>query len=186
MQLTVAKVGGSLFDLPDLRDRLGQWAATLPGPVLFVPGGGDGVNVIRGFDRLYGLGEEKSHWLALRVLTINAQILGLLLGAEVVPDATLASPVTILDPYQFCLADEGRPGALPHGWRVTSDAIAARMAEFASAELVLLKSVDLPRNTDWAAAARAGLVDETVDAIVRRSNVPVQWVNLRQLPVAPR
>src|SRR5437763_775549 len=81
----VVKVGGSLFDLPDLGERLDLWLKTLPTPeVLLVPGGGAVADVIRQLDRSHRLGEERCHWLALRALTLNAHFL-----ADVVPRAVV-------------------------------------------------------------------------------------------------
>ena len=180
MKLTVAKVGGSLFDLPDLRERLTGWTRGLPGPVLLVPGGGEGADVIRRLDRRHQLGEELAHWLALRVLAVNAQFLAGLLDTGVVP-RPVASGVTVLDAHEFCLADEDRPGALGHTWNVTSDAVAARVAEIAGADLVLLKSTPLATGVSWANAAAAGLVDVTFATVVERAKLRVSWVNLRAL-----
>jgi aspartokinase-like uncharacterized kinase len=176
--LTVAKVGGSLNELPDLRKRLRTWLAGAAGPVLLVPGGGAAADIVRHLDRLHGLGEEAAHWLALRVLTMNAHFLGRLVGAPVV-ESPGETTVAVLDPHAYCLADEARAGVLPHSWHATSDAVAARVAEVARADLVLLKSADLPQGISWSEAATAGLVDETFDSIVRRAGLRVTWVNLR-------
>src|SRR5438876_877643 len=79
-ETVVIKVGGSLFDLPDLsarlRNYLRQWE---PLQILLVPGGGGTANVIRTFDQLHHLGEERAHWLALRALAVNAHFLAELL-----------------------------------------------------------------------------------------------------------
>lgn len=179
MNLTVAKVGGSLFDLPDLRPRLAGWVQALCNSVLLIPGGGRGADVIRRLDRLHGLGEEAAHWLALRVLTVNAEFLAALLETKVVPRPVAASGVTVLDPHAFFLADEGRPGALGHTWDATSDAVAARVAELSGADVVLLKSTELPTGMTWPGAATAGLVDPTFAAVVGRANLRASWVNLR-------
>src|SRR5579862_134578 len=80
--LTVVKIGGSLYDLPDLRSRLQRWLDRLPGRILLVPGGGRTTDVIRDFDAVHSLGEERSHWLALRALALNAVCL-----ADLLPDA---------------------------------------------------------------------------------------------------
>ncbi len=56
----VVKVGGSLFDLPDLGPRLVQFLARLPTrEIILVPGGGPIADLIRKFDQLHGLGEER-------------------------------------------------------------------------------------------------------------------------------
>lgn len=176
--LTVAKVGGSLYDLPDLRERLRTWLAGAAGPVVLVPGGGPATDVVRHLDRVHRLGEDAAHWLALRVLTVNAHFLGRLIGAPVV-ESPGDEAMAVLDPHAYCVADEARAGALPHSWQATSDAVAARVAEASRADLVLLKSTDLPSATAWDDAARAGLVDETFASVVRRAGLRVAWVNLR-------
>lgn len=187
MGLVVAKVGGSLFDLPDLRQRLVRWLESAGSPVLVVPGGGAGANVIRQIDGVHRIGEEQAHWLALRILTVNAHFLAGLLTAPVVAAAgSPALPLALLDPLRFCLDDEGHPGALPHCWKVTSDSIAARVAEASSARLVLLKSVHLPADLAWEAAGAAGLVDAMFGKLVGRARLDVKWVNLRTPDFLPR
>ncbi len=64
--MLVVKVGGSLYDLPDLGPRLRGFLASLKDvDRLIVPGGGATTDAIRLFDRDHGLGPEQSHWLAL-------------------------------------------------------------------------------------------------------------------------
>jgi aspartokinase-like uncharacterized kinase len=183
----VVKVGGSLFDLPDLGPRLRRWLEGTSGGVLLVPGGGDAADVVRAFDRRHVLGEERSHWLALCALSLNARFLAALLpGAEVIADIAAwarvagSASVAVLDAHAFVLADDGRPGALPHRWEVTSDCVAARAAVVAGCRrLTLLKSTDLPADTDWTAAGRLGLVDTHFVRVVGPEKVEVRWVNFR-------
>ena len=164
----VVKVGGSLFDLPDLGPRLLQWLTQQPSrDLLLVPGGGAAADVVRQYDRWHALGEERAHWLALSALTFTAHLLASLLPrAVVVPDARAVAVewaqenIPILDPYAFAQADEGEPGSLPHSWEVSSDSVAARLARVSrAAELILLKSVSLPEDVDWIDAGKRGLVD---------------------------
>ncbi len=145
---TVVKVGGSLYDLPDLGARLRTWLARLGSwsRILLVPGGGVTADAIRHLDRTHQLGEEASHWLAIQVLSINARFLQTFLPmARLV--ATVAdaedSETCILDPFPFFQEDEGRHDHLPHVWQVTSDSLAVRVAKLTAArELILLKSTD--------------------------------------------
>ncbi|MCI0459163.1 MAG: hypothetical protein L0Z62_19575 [Gemmataceae bacterium] len=182
--LTVVKVGGSLYDLADLGPRLRAWLRSLSGPVLLVPGGGAAVDVVREQDRRHELGEEVSHWLALRALTFNAHFLQALLpGSAVIahPAMNPSAALTILDAHAFALADEGKRGCLPHTWEVTSDSIAARAAVVAGARrLVLLKSVPTPAGMTWEEAGRLGLVDSWLSHVLCEApHLEVSAVNLR-------
>jgi len=184
----VAKVGGSLFDLSELRDRLRVWLSGLRGrPVLLVPGGGPVAEAIRRFHQTHRLDEGTAHWLALRVLTVNAHFLAALLDVRLVAaPGSLVEQLGIIDAHAFCQLDEGQTGALEHSWRVTSDSIAARVAGVAGGDLVLLKSTDLPEGLTWNEASRAGLVDEAFATAVSNNRVHVSWVNLRAGDLAPR
>jgi aspartokinase-like uncharacterized kinase len=167
----VVKVGGSLFDLPDLGSRLEAWLKTLDGSdVVLVAGGGSAADLIREMDRIHGLGEEKSHWPALRALSLTADVLAALAPAS----------LRVFDLYAFACADEHRPGCLPHRWDVTSDSLAARVAEVMQArELVLLKSVTIPPDMDWAEASRRGFVDAYFPTMIARG-VKARAINLRE------
>jgi aspartokinase-like uncharacterized kinase len=179
--LQVVKMGGSLYDLPDLGRRLQQVLAALgPADRLIVPGGGPTADVIRAFDRDHRLGPEPSHWLALRACALNAHFLACLLpGTRVVSLPEECQGIAILDPFEFVRDDEGRPGCLPHCWDATSDSVAARVAVAARARLVLLKSISLPDGMSWHVAAAAGHVDPIFPDIVVDAGLDVRAINLR-------
>lgn len=186
-QPIVVKVGGSLFDLRDLGQKLRAWLHELPTTkVLLVPGGGPTANVIRDLDRWHALGEERSHWLALFAMTLNAHFLATLLETTVIaqltscPAAWAKGDVPILDMHAFAQQDEGRPGALPHRWSVTSDSFAARVAFCLEAgQLILLKSIDVARDVSWAEAGRRGFVDPYFAELIQ-DRFSVTAVNLRR------
>jgi aspartokinase-like uncharacterized kinase len=190
MPSLVVKVGGSLYDLPDLGTRLSRWLA-LQGvaDMVLIPGGGRTADVIRAFDACHGLGEEKAHWLALRALTLNAYLLAdLLPGARVVQSLDECAPplehLSILDPFRFARWDEAtHPDAcLPHSWDATSDSLAARVAVVAEARrLCLLKSASAqPHNMDWL-EPESGYVDPLFKAVLTRSHhrCTIEAFNLR-------
>jgi aspartokinase-like uncharacterized kinase len=183
----VVKVGGSLFDLPDLRERLNALLRSLSTHrILLVPGGGVMADVVRELDCRHELGEEKAHWLALRALSLSARFLVHLLPTSEVVNAVADCPgvwehgkVAILDAFAFACDDEGKARSLPHHWDVTSDSIAARVAEVSGARrLLLLKSVDLPKGIAWNEAGRRGLVDCYFGQAVPPT-VAVEAINLR-------
>jgi aspartokinase-like uncharacterized kinase len=178
--LLVVKVGGSLYDLPDLGPRLRRFLASLgEGDRLIVPGGGSTAAVVRAFDRTHHLGQELSHWLALRACAVNAHFLAHLLpGASVIAAPEQCRGAAVLDPFAFLRADEGRPGCLPHHWDAASDSVAARVAVVTQAPLVLLKSITLPEPVNWSEAAAAGQVDLLLPGFVA-AGLSVRAVNLR-------
>jgi aspartokinase-like uncharacterized kinase len=190
--VVVVKVGGSLYDLPDLRLRLCNWLDSLDTPrVVLVPGGGPTAEVIRLLDHRHGLGEEKSHWLALRALSLNAYFLAdLLPGAAVIDTGENCArlwarhQVPVLDAARFAERDEHEPGRLAHSWDVTSDSLAARVAIVLQAQqLVLLKSVTFPEWTDWSEASHQGLVDRAFRSVLAEApTLSVRSVNLRVWP----
>ena len=182
MNKVVVKVGGSLYDLPDLESRLRRFLASLETKaVLLVPGGGALADAVRKLDCNHFLGEEVAHWLALRALTVAAHFVSALLpGPPIVehPEQWKHGSLTVLDPYAFARLDQGRAGDLPHCWNVTSDSFAARAARLAGAQrLMLLKSVTIPPGLDWRAAASRGWVDAYFPEAV--GDLRVQSVNLR-------
>ena len=166
--MTVIKVGGSLLDWPGLPDRLtAEVAEYASRGVVLVCGGGRFADAVRDLDRTHGLGEGRSHALALRALDLTAHVLAdLLPGSEVVADRDAIDSclqrgrVPILAPRRFLDRDDARPDALAHAWTTTTDAIAARLAvRLGAGGLLLLKSVSLPPGSSLADAARLGLVD---------------------------
>lgn len=181
LMTTVVKVGGSLFDLPELAKRLRRFLSRLDGKILVYPGGGPAANVIRAYDARHALGEEACHWLALRMLKVNAHVLDALLPEIPMRNADHASTRMLLDPFALAEADEARPGRLPHSWDVTSDSLAVRAAVIEGAsKLTLLKSVALPESIDWNEAARRGLVDAYFPkALSQAGDLNVQWLNFR-------
>src|SRR5260370_31880678 len=91
--LVVVKIGGSLFDWPELKPRLQQYLATLSGTnFILIPGGGHAADAVRELDRVHFLGEDAAHWLALHALTANAPFLAPLLGVQLVAGLSAARP----------------------------------------------------------------------------------------------
>jgi aspartokinase-like uncharacterized kinase len=170
----VVKVGGSLFDHPRLGPGLRAYLESLaPNEVLIIPGGGDLAETVRKLDRLHGLGEEASHWLALQTMAVTRAFL-----ARLIDLPAFGRRVRIADAFAFAQDDEGNSGALPHSWDATSDSIAARMAVVFGAErLTLLKSIDIPPGTPWPNAAERGWVDPYFPQIIACTAIPVESVN---------
>ena len=184
----VIKIGGSLYDMPDLGSRLQTWLRRLDHPhVLLIPGGGRAADLVRDWDRRHRLGEEKAHWLALNALAFNARFLATVLrGSKVIEDladrhgACASGDVPILNMWKWAQGDESQPDRLPHSWNVTSDSLAARVAvQIEASQLILLKSASAPEHGDWDRAAREGFVDTYFPTAIRKGHLQVCSVNFR-------
>lgn len=164
--MIVVKVGGSLYDLPQLGHKLQKYLQSLqPEQIMIMPGGGELADVIRTWDRIHALGEQSAHRLAMHTLEIAARFLRQLLG----PDA----PPMALEGLEL--------GDWPASWAVTSDSLAARAAwQFHASRLVLLKSVDIPPGTPWELAAAHGWVDRFFPRAVAGAPFGIEAINFRR------
>ncbi len=190
----VVKIGGSLYDLPDLKNRLEALLQTLGSAIVWlVPGGGELAERVRELDRIHGLGEVRAHELALRAVTLNAWFLRALLPLAEITSALPweRAPVGsywLLDGFAFWERDRHLPGTLPANWNATSDSLAARVALVSGAtRLILLKSISFPEPIDWIAVERHGGIDPLFLSFVRQNpSLEVEWINLRsELAGAP-
>jgi len=204
--LQVIKLGGSLLSDRGLKDRLTAWlAAEPPARRVMIVGGGPFADAVREADRLHQLGEEASHWLAVKTMSLTARLVHALLRDsrlssqwdDVAARRQLGSSqqceaeasrdqrqrrfnLTILDPWDFLQAEETSKDlpSLPHCWDATSDSIAARLAvRLGAEELALLKSRLPTSNSTILQASKTGYVDRLFPREAK--NLHVRCVNLR-------
>lgn len=187
-RLIVVKLGGSLFDLVPLVETLERWLARDPAAAhLFVAGGGAVVDAIEAFAARHGVTDRAAHYACIRAMQIQAELLRSLWPRLAAIDHLSAArelppgSATIYDAWQLVTRDDPLSGGptLPESWEVTSDSIAARLAELTqAAELVLLKSRLPEGEWDRDAASAAGYVDRYFAMAAKR--VPlVRCVDLR-------
>jgi aspartokinase-like uncharacterized kinase len=149
----VIKLGGSLLEWTEWVAAFRRWFVGQPAmPSVVIVGGGKLADAIRQWDRVHHLDAGDAHWLAISAMSLTAQLARRLLAeAEWTDDWSRAAEfivdpkrsLLIFDPMNFLRSVEssaaGEP--LPHGWEVTSDSIAARIAGLLRCrELALLKS----------------------------------------------
>lgn len=184
----VIKVGGSLFDLPDLGERVHGWLEAQPSACnIFVAGGGRLADEVRRQHALCPLDESRAHWLCLDAMDMMAHILhqrliGSLLSEKIADVREPRAPKTIFKIGEWVKLFEPmkyNPGTrLPETWDVTSDSIAARLAVcLGAAELVLLKSAD-PPSRDLQELAEKDYVDKFLPQLAGELP-PWRCVNLR-------
>jgi aspartokinase-like uncharacterized kinase len=183
----VFKLGGSLLDLPDLKQRIQRVINDdySGSPVLILVGGGRIVDAVRYYDSIHHLDIQASHWLCVDLMNSTAGIFQMLSGWPLLNDdgmlvdwlqfnstsLYLKSPA-IVAPAAF-YSQKLNAVALPVSWQCTSDSIAALLARLVSAtELVMLKS------TEAADASDEPLLDEAFSLAVP-AGLKVRVVNLR-------
>jgi 5-(aminomethyl)-3-furanmethanol phosphate kinase len=138
--LTVVKVGGGVGDdaLPALCATLGELGERHP--LLVVPGGAGFADAVRDADRRFEVQASTAHRMAILAMEQFGWLLSdLIPGAERRADLARvgAGRTTVLLPAALSL------DALPASWDVTSDSIAAWVADRIGARrLVLVKAVD--------------------------------------------
>ncbi len=180
----VVKLGGSLLDLPDLAQRLDQLRPEWGARPLVVVGGGGAADLVRAWDQLHELGEERSHWLALDALALTARLLATLWPVACVTlredyeRAWSHGQVPIVSAREwFEVAYRQGTPTPPHTWETTTDTIAAWIAAQTQPQsLWLLKSVPCPASL--AIATQLDLVDPLF-AEWTPAGIPIHWVNLR-------
>jgi len=194
-RLAVIKVGGSLLDWPGLPDSLDRYLRNRRlDRLVFLVGGGRFTDLIRDLDPIHQLGQIRSHHLALHSLDFTARLLEALVPRlsvvdqlDQLPGVWAQEQVPVLAPRAFLDEVEATSShPLPASWDVTSDSIAARVAQALHAnELVLMKSTSPPHGvihqTD---AARAGLVDLYFPSAAKRLT-QVFALNLRDPSASP-
>jgi aspartokinase-like uncharacterized kinase len=188
----VVKLGGSLLDLSHLPRKLHtclEEIARLESSrrAVLIVGGGRVVDALRDLDRRHELGTDKAHWLAIQALDLTASVLEAMVPVsraihriEELEPCWANGVIPILAPGNF-LKDVDSIGSdpLPESWEVTSDSIAARIADrLGSPTLYLLKSRILAPETCLEEAAQRGLVDPLFPETAARM-ARVGWINLR-------
>jgi len=159
----VVKVGGSLDrgkSLQPLMEAIQRLSRRWK--ILVVPGGGRFADGVRDACRRYHLSDTAAHWMAIVAMDQYGYLLaGLSNGGQLtrsikeVNEVLRSGGLPILLPSRLLL----RWDPLAHSWNVTSDSIAAYLAERVRAKaLVLLKDVDGIFTHDPRSDPQAGLL----------------------------
>lgn len=191
-QIRIIKVGGSLLDWSQLPSALEQWLQAQSSAVnILVAGGGQSTESIWQASQTFALSEEAAHWLCIDAMSVTSRLLAAIVtNSELVTQYKALKRRTeqpagsriVFDASQFSREHESSlPGAvLPRDWTVSSDSIAARLAEVLHADqLVLLKSSDPPA-PESRGLAEHKYVDEFFPAF-DRCRFRRRFVNLRGL-----
>jgi probable H4MPT-linked C1 transfer pathway protein len=169
--LNVVKIFGGFFSHVGSLDRVLSTIADVAenDSLLIVPGGGPFADAVRDQDKREGLSDDAAHWMAVLAMDQYAHlIVSRLRGAVLVTDppgalmAIGAGQIPVLAPYAWLR----RVDPLPHSWQVTSDSIAAWVANaMGDRRLVLVKPPG---------ATGAAIVDDYFDRV--RADLSVEVI----------
>jgi len=170
----VVKVGGSLAETGRLKDTLALIAAAHR-PVIVVPGGGKFADSVRDLQTAFRFDDRAAHRLAMLGMHQMAELY-FKLEPRLAPADSLGGFARVLAvgqipvwlPLHMCQHDE----TIPENWTITSDGLAARLAErLGHVPVVLLKSVDVDKSTTAEQLAAEGVVDPVFAAIAARAKL---------------
>ena len=167
----VVKIGGSLLGSPELERWLEIFAKFSDGNIVIVPGGGVFANAVREAQKLSKISDACAHRLA--VLAMDQ--FGLLLANMNPLIATARTEMEIDErtwqhrgivwlPSTMVLADD----SIPQSWDVTSDSLAAWLAEKLGAQHLVLVKSEKPSNSELSLRmmTKDGLVDKAFSDFV--------------------
>jgi 5-(aminomethyl)-3-furanmethanol phosphate kinase len=187
----VVKIGGSLADDPVLASWLQELASLGGGRVVIVSGGGDFADQVRLAQARWHFDELAAHNMAVLAMAQGAYML-----QGLCPDLVLAfseadigaalrrAKVPVWVPLPWLLGREDESLA---SWELTSDSLAAWLANQLNAErLLLVKSCEVAPGQqlqDWVAA---GIVDAQLPKLTQGASYPVELMHKRDLPALRR
>lgn len=186
----IIKVGGSLAETGRLSEVLALIVQARR-PVIVVPGGGQFAEKVRDLQNALRFDDASAHRLAMLGMHQMAEVY-FKLQPRLAPADSIEGIARILAigqipvwlPLQMSQDDPG----IPADWTITSDGLAARLAErMGGLPLVLLKSVEADATETAAQLAKGGVVDASFPGIVARSQLdwrilgPSQMAQLRAL-----
>lgn len=173
-EATVIKLGGSLAESGRLQSAV-RIVAGARVPLVVVPGGGSFAEAVRIAQANLGFSDAAAHRLAILAMHQTAHMLAAL-EPRLVPVETLAGMwrelthgrIPVWLPWKLSARDT----TIPADWSVTSDGLAARLAErLGGVPVVLVKSCAVPRDATLLPLARSGTIDPTFVTIVERAQL---------------
>jgi aspartokinase-like uncharacterized kinase len=170
----VLKLGGSLAETGRLHAVLAILRRARR-PLVVVPGGGPFAEAVREAQADLGFSDATAHDMALLAMHQMADVMIDLEPRLVAADTLVAMArawrrrrIPVWLPTRLCAGDR----RIPRDWSITSDGLAARLAErLGDVELVLVKSCDVGPRATPRSLARQGVVDPAFAAIVERSDI---------------
>ncbi len=167
----VVKIGGSLLGSPELERWLELLVKYSDGKIIIVPGGGVFAEAVRESQKVSKISDACAHRLAvlamdqfgLLLANMNSQLAIARTPMEI-DERTWQHRAIVWLPSTMVLADD----SIPQSWDVTSDSIAAWLAQKLNAQHLILVKSDKPSETKLSlkVMTKNGLIDEAFSDFV--------------------
>ena len=176
----VVKIGGSLLGSSDLERWLQIFAQYSDGNVIIVPGGGVFADAVRESQRLSNISDACAHRLAVLamdqygLLLANLNPLLATANSELeIAERTWQHRAIVWLPSKMVFADD----TISQSWDVTSDSIAAWLAQKINAAHLLLIKSEKPEGAELSlqVVTDNGLVDEALSQFVQNKTFD-SWI----------
>ncbi len=181
--MRVIKLGGSLMrDENSLKCCLTTVDQKYKEGVVIVPGGGVYADLIRTIQQQWKFDEEIAHLMAILAMKQFALLLKSL-NPEFLLVESLASMQTLLKKSKVLIwsPDMQELSSINASWEVTSDSLAAWLAsQLGAAELILVKSAEIPINLTIQQMQKIGLVDKSFYTFTKNTPYKITLINKHQ------
>jgi aspartokinase-like uncharacterized kinase len=182
----IVKLGGSLGRDPVLKEWLDTLVALGSGRVVIVPGGGGFAEEVRDQQELWRFDDLAAHNMAVLAMAQMAMMmqgicpaLALATSDSDLRRAVQQARVPVWLPFEV-LREQRDPLT---NWGVTSDSLAAWLANRLNAEgLLLVKACEIDPSMDAAECVAAGIIDEEFTRFTRDAAYEVTVLNCADLP----
>jgi hypothetical protein len=173
-EAVVVKLGGSLAASSDLK-RWARLLARSSRPLVVVPGGGGFANAVREAQSVHRFPDAVAHRMAMLAMHQTGLMLAALerrfTTAESLAQIRAALAAGRI-PVWLPLSMADRDRLIPADWSITSDGLAARLAErLGAAAVCLVKSRVVEPRLGAEVLVKRGIVDPQFEAIVTRSEL---------------
>lgn len=170
----IVKVGGSLAETGRLKDVL-RAIVRAGRAVIVVPGGGQFADKVRDLQTVLRFDDASAHRMAMLGMHQMAEVF-FKLESRLAPADSIEGIGRVLAvgqiPVWLPLQMSQNDPDIPQNWSITSDGLAARLAErMGGLPVVLVKSIDVDATRSAADLAEAGIVDDVFPEIVKRAGL---------------
>lgn len=179
-EIWVVKLGGSLAESGYLNAWLTVLGSFGGGRVIIVPGGGPFADEVRRLQRALRFDDRAAHRMALLAMEqYGLAMIGLCpdlqaaRGGDTLRNVLCRGGVAVWMPSAMVT---GEPKLIA-SWDLTSDSLAAWLANLLNADLLMLvKSAPVPADIDAIELARRGLVDRLFPAMIANHRYPTRVI----------